>query len=86
MVEKERRQDFTQLSCYVEGFDNAQELSRRTEKLTRKSGDLRIGMVRKRGQGGFVTWTVQPLLLLLVFYTEIKVTILIRGLERILTG
>ena len=62
----------------MEGFDKAQEPSGRTEKLPRKSGDLRIGMVRKRGQGGFVAWTVQPLLLLLVFYTEIKVTILLR--------
>lgn len=63
----------------MEGFDKARELSKRTEKLTRKPGDLRLGMVRKRGQGGFVTWTVKPLLLLRVFYTEIKVTVLLRG-------
>ena len=37
--------------------------------------------MRKRGQSGSVTWTVQPLLLLLVFYTEIKVTILLRGVR-----
>ena len=89
VVEKGRKKHKKAAFLIYGGYDKAQEPSMRSEKLSNKP----LGSLGAWGQDGeestgwlSVMWQCNLFSYCLVFYTEIKVRILLRWAERIMAG